>query len=38
MGAKKKYRLKREKEALKTMYFCKVAKCSYISTQNASRG
>jgi len=32
MGARKKISAEKRKEALKTMYFCKIAKCSYFST------
>ena len=32
MGARKKISAEKRKEALKTMYFAKVAKCSYFSS------
>ena len=38
MGARKKISAEKRKEALKTMYFAKLTKCSYFSAKNASRG
>ena len=38
MGARKKYRLKRRKEALKTMYFAKLQNVPTSPRKNASRG
>ena len=38
MGARKKISAEKRKEALKTMYFAKLQKCSYLSAENASRG